>query len=69
VYSQDPPLISADFSTQAPSVVFGALLIAIVFVLPGGFAGLFRRLGIAITRLANRADQARTRPAPSPSDS
>jgi branched-chain amino acid transport system permease protein len=69
VYSQDPPLISADFSTQAPSVVFGALLIAIVFVLPGGFAGLFRRLGITVTKLASRAGQARTRPAPSPSDS
>ncbi len=69
VYSQDPPIISADFSTQAPAVVFGALLIAIVFVLPGGFAGLFRRLGLAITKRASRAGQARARPAPSPSDS
>jgi branched-chain amino acid transport system permease protein len=69
VYSQNPPLIDADFSTQAPSVVFGALLIAIVFLLPGGFAGLLRRLGLTANKLASRATQGRARPAPTPSDS
>jgi branched-chain amino acid transport system permease protein len=69
VYSQSPPLIDADFSTQAPSVVFGALLIAIVFLLPGGFAGLLRRLGLTANKLASRATQGRARPAPTPSDS
>ena len=58
VYSQSPPLISAEFSNQAPSVVFGAILIVIVFLLPGGFAGLMRRIGIMVKRLALR------RPAP-----
>jgi branched-chain amino acid transport system permease protein len=63
VYSQSPPLISVDFSTQAPSVVFGAILIAIVFLLPGGFAGLMRRVVLLGRRFAPR------RPAPAPSDS
>jgi branched-chain amino acid transport system permease protein len=43
-YAQNPPLLPFDFSNQAPSVVFGAVLIAIVFLLPGGFAGLFRQV-------------------------
>jgi branched-chain amino acid transport system permease protein len=63
VYSQNPPLISADFSTQAPSVVFGALLIVIVFLLPGGFAGLLRRLGGLATGLTRRRTAGRTTPA------
>jgi branched-chain amino acid transport system permease protein len=44
VYAQNPPLLSIDFSTQAPSVVFGAVLILIMVLLPGGFAGLLRML-------------------------
>jgi branched-chain amino acid transport system permease protein len=44
VYAQKPPLLPFDFSTQAPSVVFGAGLILIMILLPGGFAGLLRML-------------------------
>jgi hypothetical protein len=62
-------LIAGEFSTQAPSVVFGAILIVIVFLLPGGFAGLLRRFFVLSRRLVPR------RPAPAaaapqaPSDS
>ncbi|HET8651078.1 MAG TPA: branched-chain amino acid ABC transporter permease [Gaiellaceae bacterium] len=45
IYAQNPPILSSDFSTQAPAVVFGAVLIAIMLLLPGGIAGLVRRLG------------------------
>jgi branched-chain amino acid transport system permease protein len=64
VYSESPPLIDAEFSTQAPSVVFGALLIIIVFLLPGGFAGLVRKLGGWLNRAVVRATTRRTAPAP-----
>jgi branched-chain amino acid transport system permease protein len=64
VYSQSPPLIDAEFSTQAPSVVFGALLIVIVFLLPGGFAGLLRQLSRSINRTVARATTRRASPAP-----
>ena len=64
VYSESPPLIDAEFSNQAPSVVFGALLIIIVFLLPGGFAGLVRKLGMWINRAIARATTRRTAPAP-----
>jgi branched-chain amino acid transport system permease protein len=45
IYSQDPPIGEFELSTRAPSVVFGAILIAIMLLIPGGFAGLFRRVG------------------------
>jgi branched-chain amino acid transport system permease protein len=64
VYSENPPLIDAEFSNQAPSVVFGALLIIIVFLLPGGFAGLLRQLSRWFNRLIARATTRRTTPAP-----
>ena len=44
MYAQDPPLLPFDFSNQAPTVVFGAVLILIMFLLPGGVAGLLRKL-------------------------
>jgi branched-chain amino acid transport system permease protein len=44
IYVQDPPLVSFEFSRQAPSVVFGAILILIVFAVPGGVAGLLQRI-------------------------
>jgi branched-chain amino acid transport system permease protein len=45
IYSQDPPVVSWEFATQAPAVVFGAFLIVFMLLLPGGVAGLFRRIG------------------------
>jgi branched-chain amino acid transport system permease protein len=58
IYSQNPPLVSWDFSTQAPAVVFGAFLIAIMLLLPGGVAGGLQRLA-ALARLgvARRASR------------
>jgi branched-chain amino acid transport system permease protein len=50
IYSQNPPLVPFDFANQAPAVVFGAILIAFMFVMPDGVAGLFRRLTAAATR-------------------
>ena len=44
IYSENPPLVSWDFSTQAPAVVFGAFLIVIMLLLPGGVVGGLRRL-------------------------
>jgi branched-chain amino acid transport system permease protein len=48
IYSENPPLVAWDFSNQAPAVVFGAFLIAIMLLLPGGVAGGLRRLGALI---------------------
>ena len=44
IYAQDPPLIAADLAQQAPSVVFGVVLILIMFLAPSGIAGVGRRL-------------------------
>jgi branched-chain amino acid transport system permease protein len=44
IYAQDPPLISTELSKQAPSVVFGLILIVAMFVAPSGIVGLLRRL-------------------------
>ena len=49
IYAQDPPLVPFDFSNQAPSVVFGAILIVIMFLIPGGVAGLVRRVGALLS--------------------
>jgi len=48
IYSQDPPVVSWEFATQAPAVVFGAFLIVFMLLLPGGVAGLFRRVGAVL---------------------
>jgi branched-chain amino acid transport system permease protein len=50
IYSQDPPFGSFELSTRAPSVVFGAVLIAIMLLIPGGAAGLLRRIGALLQR-------------------
>jgi branched-chain amino acid transport system permease protein len=50
IYSQDPPLGTFELSTQAPSVVFGAVLIVIMLLIPGGVAGLLRRIGALVQR-------------------
>ena len=38
------PIYAQQVSKQAPSVVYGVALVAIMLVLPTGFAGLLRRL-------------------------
>jgi branched-chain amino acid transport system permease protein len=50
IYSQDPPFGTFELSTQAPSVVFGAVLIVIMLLIPGGVAGLLRRIGALLQR-------------------
>jgi branched-chain amino acid transport system permease protein len=44
IYAQAPPVIHVDFAKQAAPVVFGVVLMLIVFVIPGGAAGVMRRL-------------------------
>jgi branched-chain amino acid transport system permease protein len=44
IYAQDPPLFSGVLSRQSPAVVFGVILIVIMFVAPSGLVGLLRRL-------------------------
>jgi branched-chain amino acid transport system permease protein len=48
IYSQKPPIFSFDFADQAPSVVFGVVLIVIMLLLPGGIAGGFKRLWVLV---------------------
>jgi branched-chain amino acid transport system permease protein len=56
IYSQDPPFGTFELSNQAPSVVFGAVLIIIMLLIPGGVAGLLRRVGALLQRgLGRRA--------------
>lgn len=43
-------------SPGAPAVVFGASLILLMFALPGGFAGILRRLGSLTTRGYHRSE-------------
>jgi branched-chain amino acid transport system permease protein len=60
IYSENPPLVSWDFSNQAPAVVFGAVLIAIMLLLPGGIVGLFRNLARRVRAAARGATAARS---------
>jgi branched-chain amino acid transport system permease protein len=59
IYAQEPPLLHFSFGKQAPSVVFGVLLILIMILLPGGVAGLLRRImrpvNVALARRAKKA--------------
>jgi branched-chain amino acid transport system permease protein len=59
IYAQDPPVVPFSFAKEATPVVFGVLLIVIIFVLPGGVAGAFRRLArplnVALARRAKAA--------------
>jgi branched-chain amino acid transport system permease protein len=48
IWAEDPPFISRDVSTAAPAVVFGLILIVVMFVAPNGIMGLLRRAGRAI---------------------
>jgi branched-chain amino acid transport system permease protein len=62
IYAQDPPLLPFELSKQSPTVVFGVILILIMFVLPGGVASLIRRATAPIVRNLNRPK----RPKPEP---
>jgi branched-chain amino acid transport system permease protein len=59
IYAQDPPVLPFSFAKEATPVVFGVLLILIIFLLPGGVAGAFRRiarpLNVALARRAKAA--------------
>jgi branched-chain amino acid transport system permease protein len=60
IYSQEPPIGSFEFADQAPSVVFGVFLIAVMLLLPGGVIGGFRRLAALVRRsLARRPSRQR----------
>jgi branched-chain amino acid transport system permease protein len=54
IYAQDPPLLPFELSKQSPTVIFGVILILIMFVLPGGVASLLRRATAPIVRNLNR---------------
>jgi branched-chain amino acid transport system permease protein len=59
IYVQEPPLVPFSFGKEATPVVFGVLLILIMFLLPGGVAGAFRRLARPLNlALAKRAKAA-----------
>jgi branched-chain amino acid transport system permease protein len=62
IYAQEPPILPFSFNKQASPVLFGILLILIVFLLPGGIAGAFRRLAQPL----NAALARRARAAPPP---
>ena len=56
IYAQQPPIVHLDFAKQAAPVVFGVVLIAIVFLIPGGAASLVRRITRPlVAALARRA--------------
>ena len=44
IYAQDPPLLGGELAQQAPAVVFGIVLIVIMFLAPSGIVGLLQRL-------------------------
>jgi branched-chain amino acid transport system permease protein len=54
IYAQEPPLLDFSFSEQAPSVVFGVVLILMVLAAPGGVAGLLKQITRTIRILVAR---------------
>jgi branched-chain amino acid transport system permease protein len=54
IYAQAPPGIDINFAKQAAPVVFGLVLMLIVYLMPGGAAGLFRRIARPIVAAASR---------------
>ena len=52
IYAQEPPLVHFGFGKQAPAVVFGVLLILIMYAFPSGIAGAIRRAVATPTRSA-----------------
>jgi branched-chain amino acid transport system permease protein len=54
IYAQSPPVVHLDFAKQAGPVVFGVVLMIIVFLVPGGAAGLLRRITRPIAAIIER---------------
>ena len=54
IYAQSPPVVHLDFAKQAGPVVFGVVLMIIVFLVPGGAAGLLRRITRTIAAIVGR---------------
>jgi branched-chain amino acid transport system permease protein len=54
IYAQSPPVLHLDFAKQAGPVVFGVVLMIIVFLVPGGAAGLLRRITRPIAAIVGR---------------
>jgi branched-chain amino acid transport system permease protein len=54
IYAQAPPVLHLHFAKQAGPVVFGVALMVIVLLIPGGAAGLIRRITRPVAALARR---------------
>ncbi len=67
IYAQTPPLISTDLAAQAPSVVFGVILIVVMVIAPTGLVGLIRRLLRPLVVALSRPATAKPAPAATPS--
>ena len=63
IYAQDPPLLPFELAKQSPTVVFGVILILIMLLMPGGVAGLLRRLTRPFTSALAKRDNV---PSPMP---
>ena len=63
IYAQNLPLVGFGLSKQAPAVVFGVILIAMMFLAPSGIAGLLRRIARLLT---NRLPRRRMAPSGQP---
>jgi branched-chain amino acid transport system permease protein len=53
-YAQSPPILHLSFAKQAGPVVFGVVLMVIVFLMPGGAAALIHRITRPIVAIAGR---------------
>ena len=60
IYAQDPPFGTRTFAEQAPSVVFGVILIAIMLLIPSGVAGALRRAARPLTNALQLRQTSRT---------
>ncbi|MET8681910.1 branched-chain amino acid ABC transporter permease [Streptomyces sp. NPDC004647] len=61
------PSVAQDISPAAPGVVFGLLIIVVMYVAPTGLAGLAGRAGHTVRRSVERLRRTRRRPEPVPS--
>ena len=61
IWAENPPFVSEDVRNQAPAVLFGVILIVVMFVAPLGIAGLLRRGVRAIIRRLSGFSVGRTR--------